>query len=201
MKSMHLKYKDGEITVTEYNNFIAKKNGYVDFNEYHNEWRHDSGRHQSMSENKECTSYLGIHISERLLPNIFGSMIRMPYGNIGYDVTCGKGLKIDVKSACLSKNINYGDVDNIYDVFHFDINRNKIADYFLLIAFDNRHYLNPLHIWLIKADEIINTGKLNDKKVLTIHNNHKSLKKYEKYEVKDKLDKLIECCDTIKGVE
>jgi len=36
MKSMHRKWKDGEITKTEYRNYLAKKNGYINFNEYNN---------------------------------------------------------------------------------------------------------------------------------------------------------------------
>jgi len=200
MKSMWQRAKEGEITRMEYHNFLFQKRGYKDFNEYQREWRHDSGRQQSMSENKECASYLGIYVAKRALLKIYKHVVCMPYGNKGFGFICGRGYRIDSKSVCLSKYKNYGSVDNIYDVFHFDIKKNKIADYFLLIAFDNRHDLNPLHIWLIKCDEIINRGKLNDKKALIIYNTPKSLKKYEKYEVKDKLEKLVACCNTVKEI-
>jgi len=181
----------------KYYNDWAKSKGFKDRNEYQRNQNHKNGVYSSMSENKECNSYLGIHIAERLLPNIFGSMIRMPNNNIGYDVTCGKGFKIDIKSSCLRQNHNI-----LNSGWAFQIRKNKIADYFLLLAFDNREDLTPLHIWLIKGEEIITnqmgTSKLNDKNVFGITNSIKTLSKYWKYEKTDKLDKLKECCNSLK---
>ena len=195
IKSMWKQFEDREISRTVYKNWCAKKNGYDDYNEYEKERRHNEGICQSMSENKECAQYLGIHKSERYLSKIWDNVIRMPNGNRGYDFICGKGFKVDVKSACImnEKSISTDGCENQYYKWYFNINKNKITDYFLLLAFDNREDLNPLHIWLIKNDEIINDGKLNDKKGLHIYNSFKSIQKYKKYELVDRLEKLKNC--------
>ena len=187
MKSIRQKLNDKEISWIEYKDFCAKKNGYKNSAERLKDWRHKVKKQKSMSENKECTSYLGVHIAERILVMIFLNVIRMPYGNKGYDFICGKGYKIDVKSACLRNN---------QDVFDFDIKQNKIADYFLLLAFDNRDDLNPMYIWLIKSDEIINNKRFNDYKGFRI--NLLNVNKFKKYELINKLDKLKECCNIMR---
>ena len=186
--------------MNEYQNYLVKIRGFKDFNEYKRNKNHESGRSQSMSENKECSSYLGVNIGEKYLSKIWDKLIRMPYGNKGFDWLCGKGLKIQGKTACISnsKIISTNGCENHYDVFNFDINKNKIADYFLLLAFDNRIDLNPLHIWLIKGTEIIGNRKFNDKQTFKIFNTKKSLSKYKKYELTDKLEHLKECCNSIK---
>lgn len=99
----------------------------------------------SMKINKKCPLFLGCHVAERVLSHVFKDVERMPHNNKGFDFICNKGFKIDSKASCLHK-------DNTY-IFH--INHNKIADYFLCIAFDNRDNLNPQYIWLIKSDEIM----------------------------------------------
>jgi len=106
----------------------------------------------------------------------------MPTGNPGYDFLCSKGYKIDVKSATKSKSRNG---------WMFKISKNRIADYFLLLAFDNRENLNPQHLWLIPA--VI----LNDKKNTTIAPS--TLEKWSKYELDNKLNDVIACCTTLRG--
>ena len=106
----------------------------------------------------------------------------MPYGNPGFDFLCGLGFKIEVKSSCLRKNNS---------IWTFNIRGNKIADYFLLLAFNNRKELDPLHVWLIP-------GKiLNEKLNFGISNKENSIKKWHQYE--RELDKIIACCATMKG--
>ena len=96
-----------------------------------------------MSENTECTQYLGIAIAERLAMHLFKDVVRMPNGNPGFDFICAKDKKIDVKSACTSLN------NGKYPNWAFCINRNKIADYFLLLAFNSRADLEPLYQWMM----------------------------------------------------
>jgi len=170
-----------------------KRMGYKDWNDYQNHYRYRNGTRKELSKNKECASYLGTYISERLLAKIWNNekVIRMPNGNRGYDFICGRGFKVDVKSSCFHNS-------ELKDNWHFNINKNKITDYFLFLVFDKREDLNPLHIWLIKGDEIINTGKLNDKMGFMIYNNVDTLNKLRKYEQTDKLEKLILCCDKLK---
>lgn len=98
---------------------------------------------QSFKENKNCASYLGVHVAERVLKNVFKNVRMMPMGNPGFDFICNKGMKIDVKSACTS---------NGRWLFH--IRQNKIADYFLCLAFGNRDVLNPLYMWLIPGNVV-----------------------------------------------
>ena len=188
-KSMHNKYKDREITSKEYLNWLAQKQGFKNRNERESDYNHRKGKCKPMSENKDCSYYLGIHIAERILSKVFNNVRRMKSNNIGYDFICNKGYKIDVKSACL--------IRRQYRNFHrwyFNINKNKIANYFLLIAFDNREDLNPKHIWLIKGINIINRTQLNKKTSISINNTTNSLKKFSKFEINDKLRKLKKCC-------
>lgn len=98
--------------------------------------------------NTSCSMHLGCYIAERLLSKVFKSVKRMPITNQGYDFLCKRGMKIDVKSACL----RYDGKNKTRWNFH--IRKNKIADYFLCIAFDNRTNLNPIHLWLIPGNDV-----------------------------------------------
>lgn len=93
------------------------------------------------TENKECSSYLGIGIAEEVLYRVFKDVVRMPMNNHGFDFVCNKGKRIDVKSSCIREAGGW----------KFTIRRNHVADFFLCIAFDNRTDLNPLHLWLIPS--------------------------------------------------
>ena len=132
-----------------------------------------------MSKNKECSSYFGVHINERLLKHCFNDVEVMPYGNKGYDFICNKGMKVDSKSSCLTKKGGWS----------FNIRRNTIADYFLLVAYDNRKDLNPVHIWLLPGDKVNHLTGVS----ISISNIHK----WDEYE--QDIDELISCCDTMKG--
>ena len=132
-----------------------------------------------MSENKECSAFLGIHIAEKVLSKVFKDVKIMPNNNPGFDFRCNHGKTIDVKSACI----------NIQGGWGFKIKRNTIVDYFLCIAFDNRENLNPLHVWLLPGNlinHLISTSICKS-----------TLSKWDKY----KLDiaKTIACCDNMKG--
>lgn len=196
-KSIFQKWKDNEITNKEYSNYKSQKKGFKDNNEYIRNIRYNNGKCKPMSENKKCSLFLGVHIAERNLSNVFKSVIRMPFGNHGYDFICDKGYKIEVKSACLCNLEGRRQ-------WRFRTRKNQIADYFLFLAFDNREDLNPTKIWLIKSTELVGVKKkvtLNSKNTFGIFNTKKSLDIYSKYELTDKLEKLKECCDTLKNKE
>jgi len=151
-------------------------------NKRNREYNHRIGKHQSMSENKSCTRYLGCHIAEQVLSKVFKGVQIMPPNNPGYDFICGKGYKIDVKSSCrLIKN-------NRNDSWLFRINKNKTPNYFLCLAFDNRKNLNPEHIWLIK-------GLLVNEQV-GISISESRLNKWSEYE--QPIDKVINCCNIMR---
>ena len=124
--------------------------------------------------NKYCSNYLGIVIAEQVLSKVFKNVQVMPYGNKNYDFICEKGYKIDVKSACLSKN----------KYWSFGINKNKIPDYFLCLAFDNRINLNPLYLWLIPG--LLINNKTRDSIQMS------TLSKWDKYKLD--INKVIKCC-------
>ena len=149
-------------------------------------WNWKGGdKHVPYYENKDCSNYLGRHIAERILSKYFEDVKHMPYHNHGYDFICKKGYKIDVKSSCLHhpKNSNVR--------WYFDINRNKVADYFLCLGFDSREDLNPMRLWLIPGN------KVNEKIGLIITNSERSLNTWKEYE--KPIDKVEVCCEHLKN--
>ena len=142
------------------------------------EYTHRMGIRHPMSENRACSSFLGVYVAEQVLSHVFKNVERMPYINSGFDFICGQGYKIDVKSSCSRKNGGWA----------FHIKRNTIADYFLCLAFDNRQDLNPLYIWLIPGD---NLNHLTGASIQpsTIH-------KWDEYRLD--ISKVITCCNVMK---
>lgn len=110
----------------------------------------------------------------------------MPYGNQRFDFICGRGYKIDVKSAC-----RYRQKENWSDQWAFHIDKNTAADYFMCLAFDDREDLNPEHVWFLPASLV------NDKIHVSI--SESTLQKWSRYELHDKLEKIIGCCNTLRG--
>ena len=146
------------------------------------EWSHRTKRCKSMSENRECPSFLGVHVAEQVLALTFKNVQRMPYGNPGYDFICGRGYEIDVKASCRRHSKKQA------DQWTFTIKKNKIADYFLCLAFDNRNNLNPEHIWLIPANDV------NDHVIVGI--SETTLSKWDKYVLDIK--QVTTCCNAIR---
>jgi hypothetical protein len=146
--------------------------------------QHENGSRRPLSEAKDCAQYLGVYIAERALSNFFDNIQRMPANNPGYDFICGKGFKIDAKSSCIRIRKRYT------PHWQFKIMKNEIADYFILLAFDNRESLEPQHVWLIPGNVI------NHLTGVTIHNTQKGLAKYAQYE--KPLDKVYSCCAKIR---
>lgn len=147
-------------------------------NEYNKKYNRTYRGKRSMLENKECACYLGMFIAEGLVAKYFKNPIRMPAGNPGYDFICSKGYKVDVKSSVLTK----------YNSWSFDIRKNKIADYFLCLAYDNRQDLNLIHIWLFPG-HIINNMK-------GISSTQPRILKWAQYE--KPIEKIGLCCETLK---
>jgi hypothetical protein len=152
-------------------------------NEYMRNYNHRTGKHVALEDSPNIGAYLGVHIAERALSKFFDNIQKMPYGNPGFDFLCGKGKKIDVKSGCLR-------LRGRSSYWIFDINRNTIADYFLVLAFNNRKNLEPQHVWLIPGKVI------NDHKTITITNTKKLLDKWDRYE--RALTQVLYCCKKIK---
>lgn len=134
---------------------------------------------QPISENKSCSAFLGVHIAEQVLSEVFKNVDIMPYGNHGFDFVCNQGKKIDVKSSCISKDGQWV----------YSIGRNTIADYFLCLAFDNRVDLNPIHLWMIPGD-VLNDHQCTGIRPTTIG-------RWKKYELD--ITKISTCCNNIKN--
>jgi hypothetical protein len=149
------------------------------------DYNHRTGRNNAMDQDKNCPLYLGYCIAERVLSHYFEDVIRMPPNNPGYDFICKKGFKIDAKSSCTHK-MDSTDATT----WEFGINRNKVADYFLCLGFDDKEHLTPLKVWLIPGS-IINT-----KRHFNIPTSASGLSKWSQYE--KPLDKILICCDALR---
>lgn len=143
------------------------------------------GKCQPLGTNPNCPAYLGVHIAERVLANVFEHVERMPFGHPGFDFICKKGYKIDVKSSTRLRHQP--------NMWNFAIRKNTTPDYFLCLAFDNLESLNPEHIWLLPGDLV------NDHAGAAI--SESTLSKWSEYELHDKLEKVVACCDTIRDTD
>lgn len=161
-----------------------KKEHRQKYNEYSRKYYYKNGV-TPMNKNTKCTMFLGVHVAERVLSNVFKNVERMPYSNKGFDFICNKGKKIDVKSSIIHTRYKQN------EYFSFTINKNEIVDFFLCLAFDNRDDLNPLYIWLIPGE------KINNLKMLTV--SLSTLFKFDEYKLD--LNKIIKCCDTLKAIK
>ena len=130
--------------------------------------------------NKQSTNYLGITCAEQVLSKVFKNVQTMTYGNKGFDFICNKGFKVDSKASTKHKK---------YNSWTFSIKQNKIPDYFICLAFDNRNDINPLYAWLIPGSII------NEKTRHVI--SESTMNKYNKYKLD--INKIIKCCNKIKG--
>lgn len=179
---------------------FAQNSGYKDYNEYQKEYNLRKGIHLQMSDNEDCSIYLGIYIGERviakqILEMIFEHIEEMPINNNGFDFICkdprlefinkfpiyklerNEEYKIDAKCASLTE----------IHKWKFHIRNNIISDYFLLIGIDNRSNLEPSYIWLIRGDEIIRNKKINDRYIFGVTNEEKYLGAIQKYLLEDEL--------------
>jgi len=136
-----------------------------------------------MDKNKCCASYLGCYVAESVLSKVFKNVEIMPNNNPGYDFRCSKDYLVDVKSSCM--HVREGRSDS----WSFHICKNKIADYFLCIAFDSRADLNPEYIWLIPGERINHLMNASIS-ISAIH-------KWDEYKLD--IDKVVDCCNSLKA--
>lgn len=169
----------------EYLNIIALGRGFTCYAEYEKVWMYYPEMPSPIKENRKDTRFLGVYIAENAVAKIFKESKKMPYANIGFDVVCPKGYKIDVKSTVLNK----------YNTFNFHINQNNIADYFILIGFNNIIELEPIYMWIIKSTEDISGCPIKNLEGLAILNEPDYLDIYKKYENPDKLKELKCVCN------
>lgn len=153
--------------------------------------KHRLGYCAPMNESKDCNQYLGICVAERVINNcgMFKTIVKMPNNNPGFDFICNREFKIDVKSACRTFVVRNEHELNPWWTFHID--HNTIADWFVIIAFDDREHLIPLHAWVIPGD------KINHLICLTITESERSLEKWRPYE--RLLDQIDSCCDELRS--
>lgn len=203
----HLAKDKGFKDLREYHTYLVQRRGYKDLNEYYKEMSWNRGDYSPMSENYECPLYIGIYISQsiakEILSKIFEYVEEMKVNNPGYDFICrnprkefinrypqfklenNKDYKIDSKGPRLIfSNWRY------IEQWNFAINRNRTADYFLLIGINNvecddPENIFPIYIWFIHRTEIIRERKINDFTSFKVSNNSGHISILEKYELKD----------------
>lgn len=162
---------------------IWRRENRVRRNKQCKEYRYRLGA-KPASENKSCAAYLGCVIAETVLSHEFPGFVRMPNCNPGYDYECPKGFKVDVKSGCRQST------KSRRERWTFNINKNKVANYFLFLAFNTRELLTPEHIWLISGDVV------NAKTKISITDSPKSIAKWSKYE--RSLENVLKCCNELR---
>ncbi len=148
-------------------------------------WRIATGRKRPIEEARDSSVWLGCFIAERALSGFFDDITRMPPNNPGYDFICGKGYKIEAKSSCLYHG-PYGNPR-----WSFGIRKNRIAEYFLCLGFDDRSSLEPLHVWLIPGHIVNHLWGLS---ITTAPN---SIQKWSRYE--KPIGRVVKCCDRLKA--
>lgn len=174
--------------------------------EYKENYRRKNGR-ISMEDRPDCSNYLGIYITQRkianiILPIILGHVIEeMSLYNVGFDFICknDKGTQnVEVKGRRL--------IDNKW---WYSVLYNKLADYFLFIAFNNENSeekLKVLHVWLFHKFDMIRTQQIGSRYImdkfykrnhLKLSDGSKRIIELSKYDyikdpkVKDVLDKIV----------
>lgn len=168
----------------EYLDITAIGRGFTCYEEYTKVWKYYPGMPNPIRENRKDPRFIGLYVAENGVLKLFEGSKQMKRGNPGYDIICDKGYKIEVKAATLTR----------YNTLVFHLEKNKIADYFILIGFNNIIELKPLYLWVIKSDEIIRESCIKDIDVLSISNEPELAKPFEKYNRIDKLEKLKEIC-------
>lgn len=122
----------------------------------------------------------GTDFAETALSKAFKDVVRAPNHNPGYDFICNSGKKIDVKASCI----------NIGRQWTFSIKRNQIADYFLLVAFNNRSDLVPMHAWMIPGNVLNNLQRTSIGK--------RTISKWNEYRIP--IDNITKCCKVVENV-
>lgn len=126
---------------------------------------------QPMTDNHLCSAYLGCYRAENFVFSYYNISDIMPYGFHGYDCICNNKYKLEIKSSTV-----YHRTPNGYN-WQFAIRKNKIADYFILVAYDDNDSLSkPSHMWEIPANLV------NMKTCLSISCNPRKRTAFDMYE-------------------
>ncbi len=126
------------------------------------------GRQKPMTDNPSCSAYRGCYRAENFVFDYYGIDQIMPYGHHGYDCVYN-GSKLEIKSSTpyiRGKGRNW----------QFAIRENKIADIFVLVAYDDKSSTIPSHIWELPASLV------NNKQCLSIACNPKNRTRFDIYE-------------------
>ncbi len=110
--------------------------------------RHYLNGRQSMKDNIDCAKHLGCYINEKMAMDFIPNTELMNSNNPGYDLIYNKKYLIDAKASTIRTR------DDKYKCWTFHIEQNKVPDYFLLTAYNNRETLEICHMWLIPGIEI-----------------------------------------------
>ena len=112
-----------------------------------------------------------------------------PHNTPDVDFICPNGYKMQVKTA----SITYSRGNPRWN---FGINKNKVADYFILVAVNNTEDINkedfkPTHIWLME-------GRFVNEEV-GISVTPSRISKWDEYSIMEEYgNKFVACCNTIK---
>lgn len=200
----------------------AKDHGFEGWNDYQRKcrkdykrewtrkWAHDTGRSISMSENKDCASWLGVNegepLFEKFLKKIFEYVEKTDYLDGGIDFNCKKPrqefinkyphlelnklrdeectLQLRIRCLTFYKNCDWSG-------WKFNLDNNN-SDFTILCGYDNRDNLEPVHIWMFYKNNIIRNEEFWKKKFLTITDTPNSIKQFEKFELKEELNIIKE---------
>lgn len=176
-------------TRKEYKNKCAQDAGFSDYAERMREYTYKTGKNLPREVNDDCSLWFGEFISQNYVMKTFEDSIKIPSNNPGFDWICKKGQKIDHKGACLK----YYPWQSPHWSFH--IRHNKISDYFILSAWDDKDNLNPLHVWMFHKNDKVRGRKFCEFEEFVVTNTPEKLKELEKWEVTDRLGKLKEFCN------
>lgn len=128
----------------------AKSIGFVDFNDYRNNWNYETGRSVPNGVNEDSATYLS-EFTENFMIQKYPGAKKMPPCNPGFDYLWN-GIKIDVKGSCIFYRIDR------QPGFIFHVRHNHIADKFVLVGCDNRENMNPLFAWEFDKYDLVKYG-------------------------------------------
>lgn len=125
---------------------------------------------QEMSQNKDSSLFLGVHVTEAAIREAFPELKQMRHGNPKFDLIDMDGNGIDVKSATTYKFKNKDAIR-----WEFRIRKNAVPRFFVCVAFDNHDDLNVVQAWKFPGNVV------NHLEMLSISPG--SFKKWKQYEI------------------
>lgn len=156
----------------------------------------------SYFENSTCPLYFGY--MKEVVESAFGDAIK--YSRIDKSVDFilefrGQKFKVKHLTSCC-QYMPLVNKDREQYGWEYKIDHNKIADAFLLSAFDDKKSLNCLHLWFVRSKSIFESRKIKrqlwNRKMLILRNSIKVISYMDKFELKKELEKLkrMKLCKT-----